>query len=133
MNNKKLGNNFESAFCEILFEKGFWCHNLAQNQAGQPADVIAVRNGKSYLIDCKVCSRGRFPFSRIEENQHNAMDLWKECGNGEGWFALKVEEEEIVMIPHFSIKALMHEKSVLNLTDIRESGVKLERWLKKCM
>lgn len=133
MSNKKLGNDFESTFCEILFQQGFWCHNLAQNQAGQPADVIAVRNSKSYLIDCKVCSRGRFPFSRIEENQHNAMDLWKECGNGEGWFALKVEEEEIVMIPHFSIKALMHEKSVLNLTDIRESGVKLERWLKKCM
>lgn len=58
------------------------------------------------------------------------MELWKDTGNGDGWFALKVEEE-IVMIPHFSIKALMREKSVLNLTDIREYGVKLERWIKE--
>lgn len=85
MTNKKLGNSFESVFCEILFQQGFWCHNLAQNQAGQPADVIAVRDGKSYLIDCKVCSRGRFPFSRIEDNQHTAMRAWQESGNGTGW------------------------------------------------
>lgn len=132
-NNRKTGNTFEADFCEILFEHGFWVHNMAQNRAGQPADVIASKNKVSYLIDCKVCENNTFPLSRVEENQHNAMDLWKECGNGEGWFALKVEEEEIVMIPHFSIKALMREKSVLNLTDIRGYGVKLERWLKKCM
>lgn len=41
--NKKLGNNFETEFCEILSAHGFWVHNLAQNQAGQPADVIAVK------------------------------------------------------------------------------------------
>lgn len=132
-NNKSLGNSFEAEFCEILFENGFWTHNLAQNASGQPADVIAARNGKTYLIDCKVCSNRGFALSRMEENQDLSMELWKDTGNGDGWFALKVEEEEIVMIPHFSIKALMREKSVLNLTDIREYGVKLERWLKKCM
>lgn len=130
MTNKKIGNDFESDFCEILFENGFWTHNLAQNASGQPADVIAARNGKTYLIDCKVCSNQGFALSRIEENQDLSMELWKDTGNGDGWFALKVEEE-IVMIPHFSIKALMREKSVLNLTDIREYGVKLERWIKK--
>ncbi len=129
--NKKIGNSFEAEFCEILFQHNFWCHNMAQNQAGQPADVIASRNKVAYLIDCKVCSDDRFPLSRVEENQHNAMELWKSSGNGEGWFALKAGGE-IVMIPHFSIKALMHEKSVLNLADIREYGVKLERWLAKC-
>lgn len=130
MTNKKIGNDFESDFCEILFENGFWTHNLAQNASGQPADVIAARNGKTYLIDCKVCSNQGFALSRIEENQDLSMELWKDTGNGDGWFALKVEEE-IVMIPHFSIKALMREKSVLNLTDIREYGVKLERWIKE--
>ena len=129
-NNKKLGNDFESRFCEILYSEGFWVHNLAQNSAGQPADVIAARNGKTYLIDCKVCSNRGFALSRMEENQDLSMELWKDTGNGDGWFALKVEEE-IVMIPHFSIQALMREKSVLNLTDIREYGVKLERWIKE--
>lgn len=129
--NKKLGNTFEAELCEILFNHGFWSHNLTQNAAGQPADVIAVRNKTPYLIDCKVCSNGTFSLSRMEENQNLSMELWKSCGNGEGWFALKVEEE-IVMIPHFSIKALSREKSTLNIKDIREYGMKLERWLEKC-
>lgn len=129
--NRKLGNTFESEFCEMLYEKGFWVHNMAQNQAGQPADVIAVRNKTSFLIDCKVCSDNKFSLSRVEENQHTAMELWKSCGNGEGWFALKVEDE-VIMIPHYSIEALSHEKSVLNLKDIRDYGVKLERWVKQC-
>lgn len=129
--NRKLGNTFESEFCEMLYEKGFWVHNMAQNQAGQPADVIAVRNKTSFLIDCKVCSDNKFSLSRVEENQHTAMELWKSCGNGEGWFALKIENE-VIMIPHYSIKALSHEKSVLNLKDIRDYGVKLERWVEQC-
>ena len=112
--NRKIGNSFETEFCELLFQHGFWCHNMAQNAAGQPADVIAVKGKTAYLIDCKVCSNNRFPLSRVEENQHFAMETWKACGNGEGWFALKVEE------------------SALNLTDIREYGTPLERWLKKC-
>ena len=97
--NKKLGNDFEAALCEILSKHDFWAHNLAQNQAGQPADVIAVKRGHAYLIDCKVCSSNGFPLSRVEGNQKLAMSLWKSCGNGEGWFALKLVDE-IIMVPH---------------------------------
>lgn len=131
MSNKRLGNEFEQEFCEILYQHGYWVHNLAMNQAGQPADVIAVKEKTAYLIDCKVCSHNRFPLSRVEENQHFSMEFWKMCGNGEGWFALKVDNE-VIMIPHFSIVALSHEKSTLNLNDIQEYGVTLERWLSKC-
>lgn len=129
--NKKLGNTFETEFCEILGKHGYWVHNMAQNVAGQPADVIAVRDRIAFLIDCKVCSKNRFPFSRVEENQHFAMEFWSMCGNGEGWFALKVEDE-IFMIPHYSIVELSYRQSSLNLTEIREYGVKLERWLESC-
>ena len=52
--NKKNGNHFEEEFCELLALHGFWAHNMAQNQVGQPADVIAVKNGIPVLIDCKV-------------------------------------------------------------------------------
>ena len=41
--NKKLGNTFENEFCEMMFMRNFWVHNLAQNKSGQPADVIAVK------------------------------------------------------------------------------------------
>ena len=129
--NKKLGNTFEAELCEILFEEGFWAHNLAQNQAGQPADVLAARNGRTYLIDCKVCSDNRFPLSRMEENQGTSMTLWKQCGNGEGWFALKVSSG-VYMIPHRNLKALLAKQSSLNLKEIVENGVELEGWINQC-
>ena len=92
MSNRSNGHRFEQEFCQMLFEEGFWVHNMAQNQAGQPADVIAVRNQIAYLIDCKVCENDEFPLSRIEPNQRSAMDLWERCGNGSGWLALKTSE-----------------------------------------
>ena len=129
--NKKLGNSFEAQFCEMMFEQGFWVHNMAMNQAGQPADVIAVKNHKAWLIDCKVCSDMTFPLSRIEENQHLSMDLWKDSGNGEGWFALKIGGK-VFMIPHFTMKALSNGKSTLNFNDVMEYGVEFGKWVKKC-
>ena len=130
MTNKKLGNKFESDFCEILFEHGFWTHNMAQNASGQPADVIAVRNGKAYLIDCKVCSNRGFSLSRVEENQELSMELWKTCGNGEGWFAISIESA-IFMIPHIGIRAVRGQQSFMSKADIVEYGISLERWLRK--
>lgn len=130
MTNKKIGNDFESDFCEILFEQGFWVHNFAQNQDGQPADVIAARNGKTYLIDCKVCSVRGFALSRMEENQDLSMELWESTGNGEGWFAVLIGEQ-IVMIPHFTVKALRATQSYMNELELREYGTPLEKWLKK--
>lgn len=130
MTNKKIGNDFESDFCEILFEQGFWVHNFAQNQDGQPADVIAARNGKTYLIDCKICSVRGFALSRMEENQDLSMELWKSTGNGEGWFAVLIGEQ-IVMIPHFTVKVLRATQSYMNELELREYGTPLEKWLKK--
>lgn len=131
MTNRKLGNDFESELCEILFRRGFWVHNLAQNQAGQPADVMAVRNKVAYLIDCKVCSLKGFPLSRVEENQDSSMTLWKECGNGEGWFALKLAED-VYMIPHVAMKMFAEEKASMSVQDILEFGIPLGKWIAKC-
>lgn len=129
--NKQVGNRFESKFCELMFDEGFWVHNMAMNQAGQPADVIAVKNNQAFLIDCKVCERNTFPLSRIEENQHLSMELWKESGNGEGWFALKVNDS-IYMLPHYTLITLAKEKSVLNIKDIVEYGTDFRKWVKNC-
>ena len=130
--NKKIGNDFETEFCELLFNKGFWCHLFAQNQAGQPADVIAVRNGKAYLIDCKVCVNDTFPFSRIESNQHTAMTLWKQSGNGDGWFALQLSNKDIYMISHDSMIVLSLNRSFIGEDIITDFGLPLWMWLKTC-
>ena len=129
--NRAVGNAFEQELCQFLFDRGFWSHNLKQDNSGQPADVIAVRNKVSYLIDCKDCSAKGFDLRRVEENQINAMHLWKECGNGQGWFALKVEGE-IYMLPLILIEAWMNSHSTLSFAEIREMGTPLEKWVKKC-
>lgn len=131
MNNRTLGNSFEADLCEILSNCGFWAHLMRQDNSGQPADIIAVRNRVSHLIDAKVCSDNKFPFSRVEENQDLAMELWRECGNGLGWFALKTDYG-IYMISHYCIKAYRCQQSSLSFKEIHELGLPLERWVKKC-
>ena len=128
MSNKKLGNNFETELCEILAEEGFWCHNMAQNSDGQPADVIAVKEGDAYLIDCKVCSRGRFSLSRIEENQSLSMELWRDCGNGEGLFALNFSGE-IYMVGLESLRNCRNHHASMTKELAAVYGVPLGEWL----
>ena len=128
MSNKKIGNDFEREFCKILSGHGFWVHNFAQNQSGQPADVIAVRNNMPYLIDCKVCEKGIFQLSRIEENQILSMQYWLDTRNDDAWFALEVNGD-IWMITYRRIMYAKEKRSVLNTDDIYNRGVLLEDWL----
>lgn len=130
MTNKKLGNDFEAQFCEILFDEGFWVHNMAQNASGQPADVIAVRNGKTYLIDCKVCSNRGFTLSRMEDNQDLSMEHWQDCGNGEGWFAILLRDSTIYMVKHSTIRDLAKVQSSVNEQEIHRVGLALIDWLR---
>ena len=55
MSNKSNGTAFEREFAQMLSEHGFWAHCLKDNQNGQPFDVIAARNGITYVFDCKDC------------------------------------------------------------------------------
>lgn len=112
--NKKNGNRFEVDFCELLAEHGFWAHNMAQNQVGQPADVIAVKNGVPILIDCKECETNRFSLSRIEGNQEGAMTRWEQTGNEHCYFAMKLRDGSIYMV-HFdelSTRQLYNEGTI---------------------
>lgn len=128
MSNKKLGNSFESEFCETLAEHGFWCHNLAQNSAGQPADVIAVKCCEAFLIDCKVCSQGKFQYGRIEDNQATAMGLWNDCGNGVGWFALKFDTA-VYMVDMEAMRVCSERHPVMTAELADMYGYSLDEWL----
>lgn len=126
--NRKLGNDFESEFCEILAEHGFWVHNFALKKSGQPADVIAVKNKTANLIDCKVCENDEFPLSRIEENQRLSMELWENCGNGRGWFALKTSKG-ICVTQLSDLLELGKTKKTLSLSDMLDTSFSLKEWL----
>ena len=129
--NRAVGNAFEQELCKLLFDNGFWSHNLKQDNAGQPADIIAVRNKIAYLIDCKDCSGKVFDLRRVEDNQITAMELWEECGNGQGWFALKVEGE-IWMMNYFTMIAYVYHQSTLSFEEIRSAAKPFAKWVKKC-
>ena len=91
--NRLAGLSFESDLAKILHGCGFWVHQVQQNAAGQPADLIAVRNGKAFLIDAKDCSNDRFVLSRIEQNQHLAMRMFSQKAKTVPMFALRMGEE----------------------------------------
>ena len=133
MTNKKTGNDFETEFCEILADNGFWAHNMAQNQAGQPADVIAVRHRAAYLIDCKVCSsKAGFALSRIEDNQELAMRLWEEKGNGTGWFAIQINGN-IYIVALSSLLSARKHYAALSEPVLSDMSCTLEQWLSQCL
>ena len=129
MINKKLGNDFEQELCQILADAGYWTHNFASKKNGQPADIIAVKNGEAYLIDAKECTREIFPLKRMEYNQELSMGLWIECGNTEPFFALKARNE-VYMVDYTTIMELIcNGKKQLNLEDMNKYGMRLDTWL----
>lgn len=130
MINKKLGNKFEKELSEILYNAGYWVHLLNQNKNGQPADIIAVKNKKAYLIDAKVCSLEKFAFKRVEENQHLSMQMFIECGNTTPYFALKARNE-IYMLSYKTIRDLIKQgKKQLDFAEINKYGTRLNTWLR---
>lgn len=130
--NRAVGNAFEQELCEMLFEYGFWTHNLKQNNSGQPADIIAVRNKVAYLIDAKDCSSKGFDLRRVEENQITAMQLWGECGNDKGWFALRVDNEVYMFSFPIIRMFLQGDRKSIPLSEIPKIGRPLREWVKQC-
>lgn len=84
MNNKKLGTAFEKEMCELLKNRGYWVHFITpDNRGAQPFDIIAVKDGKAFAIDCKTLSEKvkSFSISRLEYDQIFAFERWLKCGN----------------------------------------------------
>lgn len=130
MSNKKLGNSFETDFCQLLYQHGFWVHNFVQSKDGQPADVIAVKKGKAYLIDCKVCSNNYFNLGRMEENQISAMTLWEDVGNGNGLFAIRLAvDNSILMLTKQECLSLLKEQKQIGFKKLIQLGKPLNQWL----
>ncbi len=89
--NKKIGNDFEKEYARILKSRGYWVTFLSPKKyiGSQPCDLIAIKNDKAILIDCKTCKTHLFPISRIEENQRQAFKRYLKCGNTTFILAIK--------------------------------------------
>jgi len=128
-NNRKNGTRFERRLAKLISDHGYWVHIMAQSVAGQPFDVIAVKNQTAYAIDCKVCANDVFKLTRIEPNQASAMTLWNECGNGSGWIALELSDRSIYMLSYVQLMELMTTHHILNKACITTEGIALEDWV----
>lgn len=97
--NKKLGNDFEKEFAKILADEGWWVTLLTPKThiGSQPADLIAVKDNRAILVDCKTCNSYLFPLSRIEQNQIEASKKYFKCGNTEYYIAIKYKEDIYVI------------------------------------
>jgi len=129
--NRSVGTRFEAELCEILAQYGFWAHNMQQNHAGQPADIIAIRGAFHTLIDCKhIADDKGFPFSEIRENQRSAMKMFqRKCGQL-CYFAFKLPDDTIWLVTLERMDILISRKKA-RLTDeeIRTQTWSLESWL----
>lgn len=128
--NIEVGSRVEHLFCDILYEHGYWTHNFANKTHGQPCDVIAVKNKKAYIIDCKHCKNDFFKLSRVESNQFWSMSMWYEMGNGYGWFAIYINKEFYMLSFKDIMYAFKTDKRQFTYEEIKEIAIPLEEWFK---
>lgn len=129
-NTRKAGADFEELVATALSENGFWVHRMMPNKNGQPADIIACKDGRAFLIDAKDCLLNKFRKSRIEPNQHTAMQLWEQCGNSSGWFAMGLRDPDgKTRIYMTSYRRLRQEADYLDENRLRKISILLDEWI----
>jgi hypothetical protein len=124
--NKKQGTQFEKRLAKLYAEQGWWVHLIEPGPDGsQPADLIIVKNQVGRLIDAKVLTNktGRFPFSRIEENQKLTYKRWAECGNMHYAYMIAILwNNNVYEIPYCNIENLEGAHG--------EKSINIEGWLR---
>ena len=131
MSNKQLGNKFENYVAQYLFDSGFWVLRIPDTFAGQPVDIITVKNTKAYLIECKHCSNNAFDTARLEPNQHATFHLWEEAGNGDGYIAINFGQDSFI-ISYARLCEISSNKRRISKEVIQKNGMRLEEWIKRC-
>jgi Holliday junction resolvase len=123
MNNKQLGDKFEQEMVEWFATAGYWVHFLTPDKRGaQPFDIIAVRNGRAVVGDCKTSSRKTFSIDRLEDNQRLAFERWIACGNEVPYVFIKYRDV-VWFVPY---TYLLHTGKVALEADNNWAG---GRWL----
>lgn len=113
MNNKKLGTEWEQKVCKYLSDNGYWAHFIVPDARGaQPFDIIAVKDGEAFAIDCKTCVANTFNISRLEDNQIMAFGKWLACENSNALIAVEHNKH----LHWIDYERLMDKKSI-KLTD----------------
>lgn len=133
ISNKSAGTQFEKDFAVRLAAEGFWVHLFQDNKNGQPCDMVAARNGITYLIDCKDCQGDFFELRRMEENQLNAMRMFEMTGNSRGKFAIRFASGKIFLVDYWQLEISRNNgMKRIDRAGCELFGFDLERWLRHC-
>ncbi len=90
----------------MLADIGYWVHFIVPDTRGaQPFDIVAVKNGISYAIDCKTCISNTFNISRLEDNQIMAFERWIKCGNTDPVIVVE-HNDQIYCVSYTALKAV---------------------------
>lgn len=90
----------------LLSQKDYWVHFITPDARGsQPFDIIASKDDKPIVGDCKTSSVKWFNISRLEENQVMSMELWLKKRNSYAFVFVKYNEK-IYQIPYRMLKGL---------------------------
>lgn len=104
MNNKQKGTAFERAMQEVYSQGGWWVHFISPDARGsQPFDIIAAKNGKVEVFDCKTCQSNIFKIERLEDNQILAFEKWIRCGNSTPFVAVE-HDNKVFFIDYLRLK-----------------------------
>ena len=90
---KKIGNDAEKEFTNLMFKNGWWAHIFADKVAGQPFDIVISKDNTAWFFDAKnIKDKDYLLHSRIEENQHNSFKMLVKRGTDRCGFACKFDD-----------------------------------------
>lgn len=125
MSNRQKGNELERIVADILAKKGYWVHNFNLGRAGQPVDLIAVKNCEAKIIEVKDCSKEFFEPHRIEDNQYLSIGKWWSCNwNKNAYFAIRINEQIYIV----DAEKIIETERRLTEIDLNIMGVKIEHF-----
>lgn len=113
--NKKRGNLFEKEWLKILKDNRFWA--TYDKGYSQSCDIVAGKNNKILLFECKVCIKDFFNLERVEVNQNDSRKWFELTGNEYAYFVYKID----------GLGIYLSRKPIKKPSD----GIMLERWLKE--
>lgn len=115
MDNKIKGNKFEEDVAYKISKQGFWATVIsgAKYTGAQPADIIASKNNKFFIIDCKTLENktGRFTIDRAESNQIRAYKKLYSVGSY-NYFYYILWKNDVYVVP---MEDIIHAEKSINV------------------
>lgn len=115
MDNKSKGNKFEEDVAAKLASQGLWATVItgAKHTGSQPADIIATKNNKFWIIDCKTLENksGTFTIDRAESNQIRAYKKLYSVGSY-NYFYYILWNNDVYAVP---MEDIIHNDKTINV------------------